>query len=142
MTVRPATSGLPSPVPPPDRGPITGWLRVQGPRIVTPDGKPFHGRGANVHDTRSCDSCSWEPPHVEEVLRRIDTLVDEWHATFVRLLLESYPDRGPDPGRTHYRNVLEDPDYFNDVMRIVGHIGKINGCIEAQVKSPKYSDDQ
>ena len=131
MNVRPtatgAGAGAGAELPPEGRGPITGWLRVKGPRIVTPDGKPFHGRGANVHDTRSCDSCSWEPPHVEEVLRRIDTLVDEWHATFVRLLLESYPDRGPNPGRAHYRNVLEDPEYFNDVMRVVGHIGKKRG---------------
>lgn len=128
MTVKPATTGASVDLPPPhDSGPFTGWLRVQGPRIVTPDGKPFHGRGANIHDTRSCDSCSWEPPHVEEVLRRIDTLVDDWHATFVRLLLESYPDRGANPGRTHYRNILEDPSYLSDVMRIVGHIGKKRG---------------
>jgi endoglucanase len=111
----------------PERGPISGWLRVEGNRILTPDGKPFHGRGANLHDTRSCDSCSWEKPHVEEVTRRIDALVDDWHATFVRLLLESYPDGGPAPGRVHYRNVLEDDDYFRDVMRIIGHVGKKRG---------------
>ena len=128
MVAPPARPAAPAPVEPgvPSR-PITGWLRVEGPRIVTPDGKPFHGRGANLNDTRSCDSCSWEPPHVEEVLRRIDTLVDQWQATFVRLLLESYPDRGPAPGRVHYRNILEDEDYFRDVMRIVGHIGKKRG---------------
>ena len=122
---RPATPPLvDSPAPP---GPITGWLKVQGPRIMTPDGKPFHGRGANVHDTRSCDSCSWERPHVDEVLRRIDMLVDGWHANMVRLLLESYSDGGPAPGRVHYRSVLEDDDYFRDVMTIVGHIGKKRG---------------
>ena len=110
-----------------ERKPIAGWLRVEGSRIVTPEGKPFHGRGANLHDTRSCDSCSWEPPHVEEVTRRIDKLTDEWHATFVRLLLESYPDRGPGRGRAHYKNVLEDDDYFRDVMRIIGHVGKKRG---------------
>lgn len=110
-----------------ERRPISGWLRVEGSRIVTPEGKPFHGRGANLHDTRSCDSCSWEPPHVEEVTRRIDELTDVWHATFVRLLLESYPDRGPGRGRAHYRNVLEDDDYFRDVMRIIGHVGKKRG---------------
>ncbi len=103
----------------------TGWLRVEGTRILAPDGTPFRGRGANVHDTRSCDACSFEPPHVDEVLRRIDTLTDEWHATFFRLLLESYPDRGP--GRTHWKNVLDDEDYFRDVMRIVGHVGKKKG---------------
>ncbi len=121
--VLPAPVDSPAPAPP-----ITGWLKVQGPRIVTPDGKPFHGRGANVNDTRSCDSCSWERPHVEEVLRRIDTLVDGWHANFVRLLLESYADAGPGPGRrVHYKSVLEDDDYFRDLMTIIGHIGKKRG---------------
>ena len=119
---------LPPPVePPPPSGPITGWLSVRGPRITTPDGKPFHGRGANLQDTRSCDSCSWEKPHVDEVLRRIDMLVDGWHANFVRLLLESYADRGAAPGRVHYKSVLEDEDYFRDVMTIIGHIGKKRG---------------
>ncbi|HSO41097.1 MAG TPA: cellulase family glycosylhydrolase [Labilithrix sp.] len=108
-------------------GPLTGWLRVEGPRIMTPEGKPFRGRGANLNDTRSCDSCSWEKPHVEEVLRRIDALVDDWHATFIRLLLESYPDPGPGPGRVHYKTVLEDEGYFRDLMRIIGHIGKKRG---------------
>jgi hypothetical protein len=122
---RPAVPALvDSPSPP---GPITGWLKVQGPRIMTPDGKPFHGRGANVHDTRSCDSCSWERPHVDEVLRRIDMLVDGWHANMVRLLLESYSDAGPAPGRVHYRSVLEDDDYFRDLMTIVAHVGKKRG---------------
>lgn len=122
------TPAQPAPVDtPPVVGPITGWLRTDGNHIVLPDGKPFHGRGANLHDTRSCDSCSWEKPHVEEVLRRIDVLVDDWHANFVRVLLESYADKGPGNGRAHYRNVLEDDDYFRDVMRIVGHVGKKPG---------------
>lgn len=108
-------------------GPITGWLRTEGPRILLPNGQPFRGRGANVHDTRSCDACSWEPPRVEEVQRRIDVLTDEWRANFVRLLLESYPDKGAGQGRAHYRGVLEDEDYFRDVMRIIGHVGKKPG---------------
>lgn len=112
-------------------GILTGWLEVKGNRIRLPNGKPFHGRGANVHDTRSCDACAWEPPHVEEVLRRIDTLTDEWHATLLRLLLESYPDDGSAKnggyGRRHWKNVLEDEQYFRDVMRIVGHVGKKRG---------------
>lgn len=110
---------------PSGEGLLTGWLRVEGNRILNPDGSRFHGRGANVHDTRSCDSCSFEPPHVDEVLRRIDVLTDQWHANLVRLLLESYPDRGP--GRMHYRNVLDDDAYFRDVMRIVGHVGTKRG---------------
>lgn len=103
----------------------TGWLRVSGSRIVAPDGNPFRGRGANLNDTRSCDSCSWQPPHVAEVTRRIDALVDDWHATFIRLLLESYPDAST--GRVHYKNILEDENYFRDILRIVDHVGKKRG---------------
>jgi hypothetical protein len=115
---------------PSGEGLLTGWLSVKDGKIRLPDGKPFHGRGANVHDTRSCDSCAFEPPHVEEVLRRIDTLTDEWHATLLRLLLESYPDDGHakiGAARVHWKNALEDPDYFRDLMRIVGHIGTKRG---------------
>lgn len=127
MTVAPTTGATSATAPVEPGTPISGWLRVEGPRIMTPEGKPFHGRGANLNDTRSCDSCSWEKPHVEEVLRRIDTLVDVWHATFIRLLLESYPDRGAGPGRVHFKTVIEDEQYFADLMRIIGHVGKKRG---------------
>jgi hypothetical protein len=116
---------------PSNKGAITGWLEVKDGRIRFPNGKPFRGRGANIHDTRSCDACAWEPPHVDEVERRIDALTDDWHATFIRLLLESYPDDGRTKNggnaRTHYKNVLEDDRYFSDVMRIIGHAGKKRG---------------
>lgn len=117
---------IPDPGPAP-AGPLSGWLRVEGNRILTADGRPFHGRGANLNDTRSCDSCSWEKPHVEEVQRRIDTLVDGWHANYIRLLLESYGEPGPGPGRVHYKSVLEDEAYFQDLMQIIGHVGKKRG---------------
>lgn len=111
-------------------GIITPWLAVKDRRIRTPDGKPFHGRGANVHDTRSCDACAWEPPNVDEVLRRIDVLTDDWHANYLRLLLESYPDDGfakTGNHRKHWRDLIADPDYLRDVLRIIGHIGKKRG---------------
>lgn len=130
LAARPAAEAKPG-------GAASGWLRVEGTRILLPDGRPFRGRGANVHDTRACDACAWEPPHVEETLRRIDELVDGWGANFVRLLLESYPDDGhalglgpPQNGgkrRVHYRNVLDDESYFADVLRIVRHIGQKPG---------------
>ncbi len=129
-----ATSPQPTPSAPdaaPAGGLLTGWLQVKDGRIRLPNGKPFHGRGANIHDTRSCDACAWEPAKVDEVLRRIDVLTDEWHASFVRLLLESYPDDGRSKnggyGRAHFRNVVDDEQYFLDVMRIIGHIGKKRG---------------
>lgn len=129
-TAGPSASDLAAPKEPTGEGIITPWLEVKGNRIRLPDGRPFHGRGANIHDTRSCDSCAWEPPRVDEVLRRIDVLTDEWHANFLRLLLESYPDDGRAKhgvARAHYKNVLDDEDYFRDVMRIVGHVGKKKG---------------
>jgi hypothetical protein len=129
-TAGPSAADLSNPTAPTGEGIITGWLEVKGHRIRTPDGKPFHGRGANVHDTRSCDGCAFEPPHVDEVLRRIDELTDVWHATFLRLLLESYPDDGRakvGTPRVHYKNVVEDDDYFRDVMRMIGQVGKKKG---------------
>lgn len=115
---------------PTGEGLITPWLEVKDKRIRLPNGQPFHGRGANVHDTRSCDSCSFEPPHVDEVQRRIEKLTTDWNATFLRLLLESYPDDGKSKigaARVHYRNVLDDDDYFRDVMTMVGEVGKHKG---------------
>ena len=38
------------------------WLSVMGNQILAPGGKPFHGRGANLHDMRSCNACTYLPP--------------------------------------------------------------------------------
>ncbi len=96
----------------------SGWLYTQGNKIYS-DGEVWVGRGANIHDTRSCDACSWNAPDVEEVKRRIDLLVDVWGADFVRLALESYADSG---GRVHWQGVLDDQDYLDDIVEIVEHI--------------------
>jgi hypothetical protein len=95
------------------------WLHTERNHILTSDGKPFHGRGANIQDTRSCDACSYEAPHVAEVDRRIDELVDHWKANFLRLTLESYAkaDR-----RDTWKGALEDPAYLKDLVDIVHHI--------------------
>lgn len=105
----------------PDAGTGTGagWLRTEGHRILRADGSVWQGRGANVHDTRSCNACTFSAPNVGEVKRRIDELVS-WGATFIRLDLESYPTQD---GRLHWRGVLEDPAYFADVREIVRHVG-------------------
>ncbi len=95
------------------------WLHTEKNRLLLPDGRPFHGRGANIQDTRSCDACSYEPSHPEEVIRRIDELVDRWHATFVRLTLESYAKADK---RESWRGALEDPAYLADLVRILHHI--------------------
>jgi hypothetical protein len=87
---------------------------------VRADGTVWHGRGANLHDTRSCNACTFDPPSVAEVQRRIDELVDVWKANFIRLDLESYAASG---GRTHWKGVLDDPAYLADIGRIVDYIG-------------------
>src|SRR5687768_11094955 len=59
-------------------GAASGGLRIQGNKIVTPDGKPFHGRGANLHDTRSCNACAYMAPNVAGLQRWSDELIDNW----------------------------------------------------------------
>ncbi len=97
------------------------WLQTAGNKIWTSSGSIWHGRGANVHDTRSCWACAWGPPNVDEVKRRIDELVDSWGADLIRLLLESYPDNSG--GQVQWQGVLDDPAYLQAIIDIVDHIG-------------------
>jgi len=108
----------------PDAAPTSGGLYTSKNKIYLPSGKVFHGRGANIHDTRSCNACTWSLPNVAEVTRRVDELVNGWGANFLRLALESYGSAG---GRTHYKGVLDDPAYLKDIQAIVAHIGKKPG---------------
>jgi hypothetical protein len=112
----PATKDL---TPKTDSGPPAGWLYTSGNHIYLSSGALFKGRGANLHDTRSCDACTWGAPNVAEVKRRVDELVT-WGATFIRLDLESYAAGG---GRTHWQGILQDPQYLADVQTIVNYIG-------------------
>lgn len=112
----------------------TDWLSIDPnhptdpTHILLPDGSRFHGRGANIHDTRSCDACTTvSPPNLGEVLRRIDELVDVWGANFLRLVLESYAADGG--FRKHWMGVLDDPapGYLAELQAIVSHIGSKPG---------------
>lgn len=96
-----------------------GWLYTKGNQIYLSNGNVWRARGANIHDTRSCNACTWGPPNVAEVKRRIDELVDGWGANFMRLVLESY---GSADGRFHWKPATEDSDYLNDIKEIVAHI--------------------
>lgn len=98
----------------------TRWLHTEGNKIYYDDDVVFRGRGANIHDTRSCNACTWSEPNVDEVTRRIDALTDDWGANFLRLLLESYPAAD---GRTHWQSPVEDEAYLQDIVEIVEHIG-------------------
>ncbi len=97
-----------------------GWLRTEGNRILDSDGQIWHGRGANLHDTRSCWACAAFPPDVEGVKRRVEVLVDEWGANLVRLCLESYPTQ--ENWMVQWQGVLDDPEYLADVIEIIEDI--------------------
>jgi hypothetical protein len=101
-----------------DAGAPAQWLRTQGNRILLPNGSRWHGRGANLHDTRGCDACTHGPPSVAEVNRRMDLLVDEWKANFIRLDLESYATPG---GRTNWESFTTDVAYLAHIKQIVAH---------------------
>lgn len=101
-----------------DAGVPGAWLRTQGNRILLPSGARWHGRGANLHDTRSCSACAGNPSNVAEVNRRMDLLVDDWKANFIRLDLESYV---PAAGQVNWASVISDPTYLGDIRQIVAH---------------------
>lgn len=102
--------------------PSDGWLSTADNHIVRSDGSVWVGRGANLHDTRSCGAGTGgddAPLHddaagVDEVKRRVDTLTDDWHATFIRLVLESRRDDDTYAADSTYRATIRD---------IVDHIG-------------------
>ena len=108
-----------------------GWLYTEGNHIYRADGSVFHGRGVNLQDTRSCWRCAWNEPNPAEVMRRIDALVDDWHANFIRLTLESYGNDSEEHsnGAVQYGSVLEDPDYLADIEAIIAHAGTKPGLV-------------
>jgi Cellulase (glycosyl hydrolase family 5) len=101
-----------------DAGADTAWLRTSGNHIYLGD-NVFHGRGANFHDTRSCNACAHAAPNVVEINRRADELIDNWKANFIRLDLESSASAD---NRVHWQGVLDDPTYQADVAEIVHHV--------------------
>ena len=101
-------------------GTAAGWLSTNGSKIVTADGKPFHGRGANLHDTRSCNACTGSAPNPAGLNKWADELIDGWHANFIRFDLESYAD---DAGyRKQWKGILDDAGYYADIQTVVHHM--------------------
>jgi endoglucanase len=95
----------------PDAGPqpSSAWLSTSGNHIYL--GKSvWHGRGANLHDPRSCDACAGAP-NAAEVNRRMDELVG-WGANFIRLVLES---------STLAQTVSQNATYLSQIQSIVAH---------------------
>lgn len=97
-----------------------GWLKTTGNRILDSNGAVWVGRGANLHDTRSCGLTSDDgapladnAEGLTEVKRRVDSLV-EWKANFIRLALES---------RRAQDSYVNDANYRSLVKQIVDYIG-------------------
>ena len=114
-----------------------GWQSVgiaklagySAPRILNSDGSVWMGRGANLHDTRSCDACAYEPlsaSNIAEVERRADKLIDIWGANYIHLSMDSYSaqfaNKDLNSPRRQYKNVVGDPDYLRAIEQIVKHI--------------------
>lgn len=85
------------------------WLRTQGNHILLGNAN-WHGRGANLHDPRSCGACAGAP-NAQEVNRRMDELVG-WGANFIRLVLES---------QSVQEMVTQNPTYLSQIQQIVAH---------------------
>jgi hypothetical protein len=96
------------------------WLTVVGNRIVTSDGKPFHGRGANLHDTRSCNACTYLEADVTGWKSWADELIDNWHANFIRLDLSAYA--ATDGYRRQWMSLDVDAQYLADIKTMVTHM--------------------
>jgi len=102
----------------------TGWLHTDGNKILLPNGNRFHGRGVNIFDTRDAGACGWAPPIIDEWIRRVDVLIDTWHANFFRLDLTSWASNQVS-GTTvvQYKDVTQDASYLADLKKLVDHIG-------------------
>lgn len=96
-------------------------LIVQGNHIVHADGSPFHGRGANLHDERSCEACAFAPRNPAGLDRWSDELIDNWHANFIRFLL-SAKSAPFNAGEQQWKNLIDDPQYLADIEQNVAHM--------------------
>jgi hypothetical protein len=116
----PASDAPPGGDAPDGRIPAAG-LVVVGNRIQHADGTPFHGRGANLHDERSCNACSYAPPEPDGVDRWADELIDSWHASFIRFLLSA--KAAPfNEFEQQWMNLVDDPAYLADIVQNVHHM--------------------
>ncbi len=102
-------------------GPAGAGLVVMGNRIRHADGSPFHGRGADLHDERSCEACSFAPPDPSGVDRWADELIDDWHANLIRFLLSA--KAAPyNQYEQQWQNLVDDPQYLADLVENVHHM--------------------
>src|SRR5258706_11329092 len=114
-------------------GSASEWLHVTSNRIVHADNSPFHGRGADLHDERSCEACSFMPADPNGVDRWSDELIDTWHANFIRFLL-SAKSAPYNQYELQWKSLVDDPQYLADIIQNVNHMtGKPGVYVEVTV---------
>jgi hypothetical protein len=88
---------------------------------ITLHGARIHGRGADFHDTRSCNACSFMPADPDGVDRWADELIDHWHANLIRFLLAS--KAAPyNQYEQQWMNLVDDAGYYADIQTNVAHM--------------------
>jgi Cellulase (glycosyl hydrolase family 5) len=99
----------------------SAWLEVHGNRITHADGTPFHGRGVDLHDERSCSACSFNAPNPTGLNRWADEVTDTWHATLIRFLLSA--KAAPfNASEVQWMSLVDDPQYLADIVTNVTHM--------------------
>jgi Cellulase (glycosyl hydrolase family 5) len=103
------------------RVPAAGLI-VQGNKIlIAATGARFHGRGADLHDERSCNACSYAAPDPDGENRWEDELCDTWHANFVRFALSA--KAAPfNQYELQWQNLVDDAGYLADIKTNVSHM--------------------
>src|SRR5690606_28169185 len=120
----PAPVDEPASAPPPSAAsadaPVpNGWLYTEGNRILRSDGSVCQNKSPNLADVRGCNACGDGAQDPDEVIRRVDMLVDEWGADFLRLTLESSGSSG----------ILTDAAYLDQIEEIIDHINTKPGVV-------------
>src|SRR3569623_72204 len=115
-----------------DPPPAADWLDVQGTHIDYGDGRHFHGRGADLHDERSCEACSFMQADPAGVDRWSDELIDNWHANFIRFLL-SAKSAPYNASEVQWKSLVDDPQYLADIVQNVTHMTSKGVYVEVTV---------
>jgi hypothetical protein len=122
-------TGEPAPA---DTAGASEWLDIQGGHITHADGTRFHGRGADLHDERSCEACSFMPANPDGVDRWSDELIDNWHANFIRFLL-SAKTAPYNQYEVQWKSIVDDPQYLADIVQNVTHMTGKGAYVEVTV---------
>jgi hypothetical protein len=95
-----------------------------------------------IYDTRSCGTCLYSAPNVAAVEHQIDVAVGQWHATWLRMVLDNYSyASGANGAFVQYKSILNDPQYLANLKAIAAYVGTKPGVyIYMDFNTDQYSD--